>query len=113
MYQRSCSKQQKTKSKNDVDHDNLNKNINYKRNKSKDKYNIKNNQNQNNKYIEISRNDCDFSDAYIIQKQVCPNSATTNKIKKRQKIPLRLFSSDVKQMSTLERYYLKFGVFPF
>ena len=96
------------------DYDKLNKNKNYERNKKNYKYNLKkNNQIQNNKYIEISRNDCDFSDAYIIQRQVGPNSATTNKIKKRQKIPLRLFSSDVKQMSTLERYYLKFGVFPF
>ena len=74
---------------------------------------IKNNKIKNIKYIEIARNCCDFSDAYVIEKQVCPNIAKKTKLQKRPKIPLRLFSSEVRQMSTLEKYYLKFGVFPY
>ena len=65
------------------------------------------------KYREISRYNCNLSDAYVIEKQICPNSANKIKLQKRPKIPLRLFSSDVRQMSTLEKYYLKFGVFPY
>ena len=74
---------------------------------------IKNNKIKNIKYIEIKRDYCDFSDAYDIQKQECPYFTKKVKIQKRPKIPLRLFSSDVRQMSTLEKYYLKFGVFPY
>ena len=74
---------------------------------------IKNNRIKNIKYIEIIRNSCDFSDAYVIEKQICPNITKKIKLQKRPKIPLRLFSSDVRQMSTLEKYYLKFGVFPY
>ena len=74
---------------------------------------IKNNKIKNVKYIEIIRNYCDFSDAYVIKKQEFPYFKKKVKIQKRPKIPLRLFSSDVRQISNLEKYYLRFGVFPY
>ena len=74
---------------------------------------IKNNRIKNVKYIEITRNYCDFSDAYVIKRQESPYSKKRVKVQKRPKIPLRLFSSDIRQMSALEKYYLKFGVFPY
>ncbi len=67
----------------------------------------------NQKYIEISRNNCALSSAIIVKRQKCLLSRSKSTVKKRPKIPLRLFSSGIKNMNTLEKYYLKFGVFPF
>ena len=74
---------------------------------------INNNKIQNSKFIEFSRNNCNLSHACVIRKQICSNSIRRTKLQKRPKIPLRLFSSDLRKMSTLEKYYLKFGVFPY
>jgi hypothetical protein len=80
-------------------------NIKLKRNKS---FDIKFGE----KYMEISRNNSSLSKAIVIEKQQYLNSRNKKKVNKRPKIPLRLFSSGFKQMTALEKYYFKFGVFP-
>ena len=99
---------------------NINKIINKLKNleSSKDyKNNIKlirrNNKNNNIKYIEVKRDNFNFSDNCIILRQKFKNSERKLKLNKRPKIPLRLFSSNLRPLSTLERYYLKFGVYPY
>lgn len=65
------------------------------------------------KFIEVTRNNFNFSDNCIILRQKYQNSKQKIKVNKRPKIPLKLFSSNLRPLSTLERYYLKFGVYPF
>ena len=96
------------------------KKINKKNHKKKSLYsknnidlNLKKKKIDNNKYIEISRNYCSLSQALVIEKQITPDSRRKNKFHKRPRIPLRLFSSGIQKMSTLEKYYLRFGVFPY
>ena len=75
--------------------------------------NFENHKSSNIKYYEISRRISNLSNAIIIKKQAFPCTAKRVKIKKRNKIPLRLFSCKDREMSSLEKYYLKFGIFPF
>jgi hypothetical protein len=110
-------KYQKFLNKNNI---NINKIINKLKNleSSKDyKNNIelirRNNKYNNIKFIEVKRDNFNFSDNCIILKQKYQNSERKLKLNKRPKIPLRLFSSNLRPLSTLERYYLKFGVYPF
>ena len=99
---------------------NINKIINRLKNleSSKDyKNNIelirRNNKYNNIKFIEVKRDNFNFSDNCIILRQKFQNSERKLKLNKRPKIPLRLFSSNLRPLSTLERYYLKFGVYPY
>jgi hypothetical protein len=99
---------------------NINKIINRLKNleSSKDyKNNIelirRNNKYNNIKFIEVKRDNFNFSDNCIILKQKYQNSERKLKLNKRPKIPLRLFSANLRPLSTLERYYLKFGVYPY
>ena len=110
-------KSQKFLNKNNI---NINKIINKLKNlkSSKDyKNNIelirRNNKNNNIKFIEVKRDNFNFSDNCIILRQKFQNSERKLKLNKRPKIPLRLFSSNLRPLSTLERYYLKFGVYPY
>ena len=73
----------------------------------------RNNKCNNIKFIEVKRDNFNFSDNCIILRKKYQNSGRKLKINKRPKIPLRLFSSNLRPLSTLERYYLKFGVYPF
>ena len=73
----------------------------------------KNNKSNDIKYIEVTRDNFNFSDNCIIFRPKYPNSKQKIKTNKRPKIPLRLFSSNIRPLSTLERYYLKFGVYPY
>ena len=73
----------------------------------------RNNKCNNIKYIEVKRNNFNFSDNCIILRPKYQNSERKLKLNKRPKIPLRLFSSNLRPLSTLERYYLKFGVYPY
>ena len=112
-------KSQKILNKNNCSR-NINKIINRLKNleSSKDyKNNIelirKNNKSNDIKYIEVTRDNFNFSDNCIIFRPKYPNSKQKIKTNKRPKIPLRLFSSNIRPLSTLERYYLKFGVYPY
>ena len=101
LNESSKSRNLKTKNKFNEINNNKQKNI-YQKNKT-----------QNIKFIEFSRNSCNLSDACVIQRQIYPNSDRKSKLQKKPKTPLRIFSSDLKKMTTLENYYLKFGVFPY
>ena len=82
-------------------------------NKNNIDLNVKKKKIDNVKYIEISRNYSSLSDALVIEKQIAPDSRRKSQFHKRPRKHLRLFSSGIQKMSTLEKYYLKFGVFPY
>ena len=66
----------------------------------------KNNKKSDIKYIEIPRNNFNFSDICLIERQIGPNTKQKFKKNKRPRFPLTLFSSKNRPMSSLERYYL-------
>lgn len=63
------------------------------------------------KYYEVSKNNCNLSDALIVKKKEFPNTAKKKK-KKERKISSKYIAYLKRPMSSLERYYIKYGAFP-
>ena len=63
------------------------------------------------KYYEMSKKGCNFSDILIVENKRFPNSRTKQK-KLERKIPFNYITSIKRPLSSLERYYIKYGAIP-
>ena len=63
------------------------------------------------KYYEMSKKSCNFSDILIVENKRFPNSRTKQK-KLERKIPFNYITSIKRPLSSLERYYIKYGAIP-
>ena len=69
------------------------------------------NKNKSVKYYEMSKKGCNLSDALIVEKQHYPNSRKKKK-KIGRKISAKFLTFFKRPLSSLEKYYIKFGVIP-
>ena len=68
------------------------------------------NRSNNIKFYEMTKKGCNFSDIIIVEKKKYPNSR--KKIKKiERKIPFDYLTNIKRPLSSLERYYIKYGAF--
>ena len=67
--------------------------------------------NNNVKYYEVSKNNCNLSEALIVEKKEYPNTIKKKKKKERIK-PAKYIAYLKRPLSSLERYYIKYGAIP-
>ena len=63
------------------------------------------------KYYELSKKGLNFSDTLIVKKKLYPNSIQRKK-KKERKLSYDYLNSNKRPLSSLEKYFIKFGAFP-
>ena len=63
------------------------------------------------KYYELTKKGINFSDSLIVEKKKYPNSKKKKK-KIERKISYEYLNSIKRPLSSLEKYFIKFGVFP-
>ena len=69
------------------------------------------NKNKSMKYYELSKKGLNFSDTLIVKKKLYPNSIQRKK-KKERKLSYDYLNSNKRPLSSLEKYFIKFGAFP-
>ena len=93
---------------------NLKKKLNFEEYKNCFEPNIQSyfiNKNKNMRYYELTKKGLNFSDSLIVEKKKYPNSKKKKK-KIERKISYEYLNSIKRPLSSLEKYFIKFGVFP-